>query len=108
MAVEREDKLLAATAGTLLYEIAAERAAARAEVKGPGTFIPAFIDEMYLIRQETLRGDGKWAIALRSAEVDADGTVTAFAGAGIVAGSDPDREFAETRLKFRPIVEAFG
>ncbi|HWH97305.1 MAG TPA: isochorismate synthase [Pseudolysinimonas sp.] len=53
-------------------------------------------------------GDGKWAISLRSAEVDADGTLTAFAGAGIVAGSDPDRELAETKLKFRPIVEAFG
>lgn len=53
-------------------------------------------------------GDGKWAISLRSAEVDADGTLTAFAGAGIVSESDPDREFAETKLKFRPIVEAFG
>lgn len=53
-------------------------------------------------------GQGKWAISLRSAEVDADGTLTAFAGAGIVADSDPDRELAETKLKFRPIVEAFG
>ena len=53
-------------------------------------------------------GDGKWAISLRSADVDADGTLTAYAGAGIVAESDPDRELAETKLKFRPIVEAFG
>lgn len=53
-------------------------------------------------------GDGKWAISLRSAEIDADGTLTAFAGAGIVAESDPARELAETKLKFRPIVEAFG
>lgn len=53
-------------------------------------------------------GDGKWAISLRSAEVDAEGNLTAFAGAGIVAESDPDRELAETKLKFRPIVEAFG
>jgi menaquinone-specific isochorismate synthase len=53
-------------------------------------------------------GNGKWAIALRSAEVDADGGVTAYAGAGIVGESDPDRELAETRLKFRPIVEAFA
>ena len=30
------------------------------------------------------------------------------AGAGIVADSEPERELAETRLKFRPIVEAFG
>src|SRR5690606_20365310 len=53
-------------------------------------------------------GDGKWAISLRSAELAADGTLTAYAGAGIVAESDPDRELAETKLKFRPIVEAFG
>jgi menaquinone-specific isochorismate synthase len=53
-------------------------------------------------------GNGKWAIALRSAEVAPDGTVTAYAGAGIVAESDPEQELAETRLKFRPVVEAFG
>ncbi|GAB3401916.1 chorismate-binding protein [Schumannella luteola] len=53
-------------------------------------------------------GDGKWAIALRSAEIAADRTITAYAGAGIVAESDPERELAETTLKFRPIVEAFG
>jgi menaquinone-specific isochorismate synthase len=53
-------------------------------------------------------GNGKWAISLRCAEVGADGSIRAFAGAGIVAESDPDKELAETRLKFRPIVEAFG
>jgi menaquinone-specific isochorismate synthase len=53
-------------------------------------------------------GNGKWAIALRAAEVAGDGVITAFAGAGIVAESDPDHELAETRLKFRPIVEAFA
>lgn len=53
-------------------------------------------------------GDGKWAISLRSAELAADGTLTAYAGAGIVGESDPDRELAETKLKFRPIAEAFG
>ena len=53
-------------------------------------------------------GNGKWAIALRAAELGDDGSISAFAGAGIVAESDPDRELAETRLKFRPIVEAFA
>ena len=53
-------------------------------------------------------GDGEWAIALRCAQVTADGDLTAYAGAGIVADSDPDRELAETTMKFRPIVEAFG
>ena len=53
-------------------------------------------------------GNGKWAIALRAAEVAEDGTIEAYAGAGIVADSDPERELAETKLKFRPIVEAFA
>ncbi|MBC7517660.1 MAG: chorismate-binding protein [Microbacteriaceae bacterium] len=52
-------------------------------------------------------GDGEWAVAVRSAQVARDGTVTAYAGAGIVADSVPERELIETRLKFRPIVEAF-
>lgn len=52
------------------------------------------------------KGDGEWAIALRCAHIADDGTVTAWAGAGIVADSEPARELAETELKFRPIVEA--
>ena len=52
-------------------------------------------------------GDGEWAIALRCAQVDAEGIVHAYAGAGIVAESVPTHELAETSLKFRPIVEAF-
>lgn len=53
-------------------------------------------------------GNGKWAIALRAAEIADDGSIAAFAGAGVVAESDPDHELAETALKFRPIVEALG
>jgi menaquinone-specific isochorismate synthase len=53
-------------------------------------------------------GDGEWAIALRCAQVSEDGRVTAWAGAGIVADSDPEHELVETRMKFRPIVEAFA
>ena len=53
-------------------------------------------------------GDGEWAIALRSAQVDPDGTVTAFAGAGIVTDSDPEKEMLETRMKFRPVIDAFA
>ena len=53
-------------------------------------------------------GDGEWAIALRSAEVSPAGVITAWAGAGIVADSDPDRELAETRMKFRPVIDAFA
>jgi len=53
-------------------------------------------------------GDGEWAIALRSAEIADNGDITAFAGAGILSGSDALMELAETKMKFRPIVEAFG
>ncbi len=38
--------------------------------------------------------------------MDSDGGITAYAG--VVAESDPDQELAETKLKFRPIVEAFA
>ena len=54
-------------------------------------------------------GNGDWAIALRSAQVDeaSDGrTLTAFAGGGLVVGADPEHELQETVAKFRPIVEA--
>ncbi len=51
-------------------------------------------------------GDGQWAIGLRSAEVEADGRVRAYAGAGIVADSDPQQELLETEWKLSPIRDA--
>jgi menaquinone-specific isochorismate synthase len=53
------------------------------------------------------RGDGEFGIALRCGLVDRDaGTVRAFAGCGIVAGSDPERELAESRAKLIPMKSA--
>jgi len=52
-------------------------------------------------------GDGVWAIALRGAQLEQN-TLTAFAGCGIVAGSDPEAELQETNLKFKPITEALA
>lgn len=52
-------------------------------------------------------GNGEWAVAVRSAQVSGE-VVTAYAGAGIVAESVPERELSETRMKFRPVVEAFA
>jgi len=52
-------------------------------------------------------GDGEWAIALRGAQIEGS-TIRAFAGCGIVAGSEPDAELAETELKFSPIREALS
>lgn len=55
-----EDKLAATLAALLLFEIAAEVAAERPDVKGPGTFVPAFLDELYNLRCATARGDLAW------------------------------------------------
>ena len=55
------------------------------------------------------RGDGEFGIALRCAHIDEDaGRVRAFAGCGIVAGSDPELELAESRAKLIPIRDAVG
>lgn len=52
------------------------------------------------------RGDGEWAIALRCARIQDDGSLRAYAGAGIVRGSVPATELAETDLKLRAILDA--
>jgi menaquinone-specific isochorismate synthase len=48
-------------------------------------------------------GDGEWAVALRCAELDGN-TARLVAGAGVVAGSDPDAEWAETQAKLEPML----
>ena len=50
-------------------------------------------------------GDGEWAIALRCAELRGDRAIL-YAGAGIVAGSDPEKELDETERKFRAFLDA--
>lgn len=55
-----EDKLYAAVAGLLHYEIAAEYAARRDDVKGPGTFVPAFIDELFARGGLVSEGKESW------------------------------------------------
>ncbi len=52
-------------------------------------------------------GDGEFAVALRSALVGRR-EATLFAGCGIVAASDPERELAETRIKLRAMLQALG
>ena len=52
-------------------------------------------------------GDGEWAVALRGAQLDGPRARLA-AGAGIVAGSDPEAEWAETEAKLRPMLAAIG
>jgi isochorismate synthase len=50
-------------------------------------------------------GNGEWAIALRCAELRGD-RATLFAGAGIVADSDPEAELDETERKFRAFLDS--
>ncbi len=52
-------------------------------------------------------GEGEFAVALRSARLHGN-TATLFAGCGIVADSDPEREYAESRLKLKPMLTALA
>ena len=47
-------------------------------------------------------GNGEWGIALRCAQLSGR-TARLFAGCGIVAGSEPAAELAETLVKFQPM-----
>jgi len=52
-------------------------------------------------------GDGEWVVAIRCAEAD-ERSLRLFAGAGIVVGSKPEEELAETSAKFRTMLRAMG
>ncbi|SEF71981.1 isochorismate synthase DhbC [Paenibacillus sp. UNC499MF] len=52
-------------------------------------------------------GDGEWAVTIRCAEIGED-AVTLYAGAGIVEGSDPAAELAETSSKLKTLLLAMG
>ncbi len=55
-------------------------------------------------------GDGEWALALRSGEIDPDDPrhIRLFAGCGVVAASDPGAELAESEAKLEPMRYALG
>jgi isochorismate synthase len=52
-------------------------------------------------------GDGEWAVTIRCGLVERD-RLRVFAGAGIVEGSVPEHEWAETAAKLGPMLAAFG
>lgn len=52
-------------------------------------------------------GDGEWVVTIRCAEVG-ERFLRLYAGAGIVAGSKPEAELAETSAKFRTMLQALG
>lgn len=51
------------------------------------------------------QGNCEFIVGIRSALIDGD-RARLYAGAGIVAGSDPDREFAEVQLKLQALLKA--
>jgi menaquinone-specific isochorismate synthase len=51
-----------------------------------------------------VHGDGEIAIALRCGQLSNNNkSIRIFAGCGIVAGSDPEKEFAESQAKLMPM-----
>lgn len=52
-------------------------------------------------------GDGQWAIGLRCAQRFND-RIEAYAGGGIVSDSIPEKEYVETEMKFRPVLDALS
>ncbi|MEG4069604.1 isochorismate synthase [Microcoleus sp. Pol11C2] len=51
------------------------------------------------------RGNGEFAVGIRSALIDGDRAIL-YAGNGIVAGSEPEKELAEIQLKLQPLLNA--
>ena len=49
-------------------------------------------------------GDGTFAVGIRSGVVEGT-SATLFAGGGIVSDSDPDEEWDELQLKYRPVLD---
>nr|WP_255622015.1 isochorismate synthase [Tessaracoccus sp. OS52] len=56
------------------------------------------------------RGDGEWALALRGGQImrNDPSEIQLFAGAGVVADSEPADELAETQAKLLPMLQALG
>ncbi|WP_438817551.1 isochorismate synthase DhbC [Streptomyces finlayi] len=52
-------------------------------------------------------GDGEWVVTIRCAEAEGR-TLRLYAGAGVVAASEPEAETAETGAKFRTFLHAVG
>ncbi|KAF3925167.1 hypothetical protein ABW20_dc0102038 [Dactylellina cionopaga] len=65
LSVGKDDKLMSCLAAILFYNVAAERAAKRDDVKGPGGFATAFLDELYEIGEMCAKGEGGWTGAVR-------------------------------------------
>ncbi|WP_017541165.1 isochorismate synthase [Nocardiopsis halophila] len=79
--------------------------AARAAIAGVEPFDRGFYTGT--VGYTDAEGDGEWAVAIRCADIAGD-TLDLFAGGGIVEGSDPAEELAETSAKLRTLLLALG
>ena len=61
-----------------------------------------------LVGWQRENGDGEWALTLRCARYDGDRTLRLYAGAGTVAGSDPESEIRETATKMETFMRAIA
>lgn len=93
LAVCPDSDLTAAMAGMVLFEIAAELAAERPSVTGPGTFVPVFIDELVRLRRCSADGDMSWMTRakmwLRLHDTTRSGYVALYASIPGLAGLAP-------------------
>ncbi|WP_344407381.1 isochorismate synthase, partial [Dactylosporangium fulvum] len=80
-------------------------AAARAAIASLEPFDRGFYTGM--VGWVDATGDGEWAVTIRCATADADG-LDLFAGAGVVADSDPAAELVETTAKLGTMLAALG
>jgi len=105
--------------GTTSLELAADLHPSAAVCGTPTASAAALIDSIEGMDRDRYAGpvgwmdaggDGEWGIALRCARLDPADPRSArlFAGCGIVAGSDPRAELAESAAKLLPMREAFG
>ncbi|KAK2874956.1 hypothetical protein FQN49_001905 [Arthroderma sp. PD_2] len=69
LAVERKDKLLAVLSGLLMFEVAAERAVSKG-VNGPGSFVPALLDELYSLRTQATQSETPLDIIKNAAQLN--------------------------------------
>lgn len=61
-----------------------------------------------LVGWQQANGDGEWALSLRCALQTAPNRLRLYAGAGTVAGSDPDSEITETATKMETFMRAIS
>ena len=53
------------------------------------------------------QGNGEFAVAIRSGLIQ-ENEASIFAGCGVVENSEPESEYEETKIKFKPMLSALG